>query len=52
VNKWVALALQSRVALFEGTWEKYHAGDAFKAQTPNPEKYLKKAVEAAEAIIN
>ena len=26
INKWMALLLQSRVALFEGTWEKYHNG--------------------------
>lgn len=29
VNKWTAMALKSRVCLFEGTFRKYHAGDAF-----------------------
>lgn len=29
VNKWTALALKSRACLFEGTFRKYHAGDAF-----------------------
>ena len=29
INKNVALLLKSRVALFEGTWEKYHKGTAF-----------------------
>src|SRR5690606_26790260 len=25
VNRWMALLIQSRVALYEGTWQKYHA---------------------------
>lgn len=29
VTKWTALALKSRVCLYEGTWRKYHAGDVF-----------------------
>ena len=29
VNKWTALALKSRVCLFEGTFRKYHAGTTF-----------------------
>jgi hypothetical protein len=29
VTKWTALALKSRVCLYEGTWRKYHANDAF-----------------------
>lgn len=52
INKWMALAVQSRVALYEGTWEKYHANDDFKAQESNPEKYLRKAVEAATLVMN
>jgi len=51
-DKWVALAYQSRFALYEGTWEKYHAGDPFGVQNADPEKYLRKAAEAAEAIMN
>lgn len=27
VNKWTAMALKSRVCLFEAAWRKYHAGD-------------------------
>ena len=46
------MAVQSRVALYEGTWEKYHANDDFKAQESNPEKYLRKAVEAATLVMN
>lgn len=52
INKWMALLIQSRVALFEGTWEKYHAGDPFGVTDPQPEKYFKKVVEAAITIMN
>lgn len=52
INKWMALLLQSRVALFEGTWEKYHAGTPFGVTNPQPEKYFNKAVEATTAIMN
>ena len=52
VNKWMALLIQSRVALFEGTWEKYHAGTEFGVANANPDKYLNKAAEAALAVIN
>ncbi len=52
LSKWVALTLQSRAALYEGTWEKYHAGSKFGVQNPNAEKYLQKAAEAALEVIN
>ena len=52
LDRWSALTLQSRVALFEGTWEKYHSGTAFGVQNANPQKYLNKAVQAADEIMN
>ena len=52
IDKWYALGFQSVVALYEGTWEKYHAGDPFGVSNADPEKYLNKAVEAAEAVMN
>ena len=52
VNKWVALLLQSRIALYEGSWQKYHDGTVFAAQVSDPNKYFNKAVEAAQAIMN
>jgi len=52
VNKWMALLIQSRVALYEGTWEKYHAGTPFGVSNPQPEKYFNKVIEAASAIMN
>jgi hypothetical protein len=52
VHKWLALALQCRVALYEGTWEKYHTGDPFGVASPAPEKYFNKVVEAATTMMN
>ncbi len=52
LDRWSALTLQSRVALYEGTWEKYHAGTVFGVQNPNPEKYLNKAVAAADEVMS
>ncbi|GAA4446098.1 RagB/SusD family nutrient uptake outer membrane protein [Ravibacter arvi] len=52
INKWMALLIQSRIALYEGTWEKYHAGTPFGVDGGNPEKYLSKAAEAAHKIIS
>jgi hypothetical protein len=52
IDKWYALGFQSVVALYEGTWEKYHAGDPFGVSNPDPDKYLNKAVTAAEAVMN
>lgn len=44
VNKWTALALLSRVSLFEGTYRKYHSMAGY-------EKYLSICVEASSALI-
>ncbi|MGV3505098.1 MAG: RagB/SusD family nutrient uptake outer membrane protein [Adhaeribacter sp.] len=46
VNRHVVLALMSRVFLFEGTWQKYHAGNTAKAK-----EYLEASKWAAEEII-
>ncbi len=46
VNKNVVLAFMSRVFLFEGTWQKYHKGDAEKAV-----EYLNAAKWAANEVI-
>lgn len=52
LNKEAALAFKTRVALFEGTWQKYHAGTDFGTPGANPDKYFQAAVEAAEELIN
>lgn len=51
INKWIALLIQSRVALFEGTWQKYHAGTPFGVTGSNPNKYFQKAAESALNLI-
>ncbi len=51
INKWMALLIQSRVALYEGSWEKYHAGGPFAVANAQPEKYFTKAAEAASKVM-
>ena len=48
----IAMALQARIALYEGTWEKYHAGTAFGVTGSNGEKYLTKAATVSKAIMD
>lgn len=52
INKWIALLIQSRIALYEGSWEKYHDGTPFGVSNADPDKYFNKVVEATTAIIN
>lgn len=52
VYKEVAMALQARIALYEGTWEKYHAGTPFGVAGSNGDKYLTKAATVSKAIID
>lgn len=51
VNKWTALTLKAQFCLFEGTWRKYHANDAFKVEGQPASYYLQLAAEAAEEVI-
>ena len=59
VSKDAALALKSRVALFEGTFRKYHAGSAYVPQdeqtfgevTISSEYFLRQAADAAGKLI-
>lgn len=52
LNKESALAFKTRVALFEGSWQKYHAGTVFGTEGANPNKYFQAAVDAAEMLIS
>jgi len=52
LNKEAALAFKTRVALYEGSWQKYHAGDAFGTQGTDPNKYYRQCISAAEELIN
>jgi len=44
-TKGAALLLKARVALYQGTWEKYHNGS-------DADKYLSIAIDASKALIN
>ena len=52
IHKDVALAFKARVALYEGSWEKYHAGTPFGVTNADPAKYFTQASAAAEQIMN
>jgi hypothetical protein len=47
-TRWTALALKSRVALYEGTFRKYHP----EFNLPNADKFLEESVEASAELIN
>lgn len=51
INRSVALAFKSRVALYEGSWEKYHSGTVFGVANADPAKYFRQAVDAANTLI-
>ena len=52
LSKEVALLFKSRVALYEGSWQKYHNGTPFATPGADPNKYFRIAVEAAEKLMN
>ena len=58
VNKWTALALKSRICLFEGTFRKYHAGGStygsqyLQGCTITADQLLKAAADAAQKIMD
>ncbi len=58
VNKWTALALKSRICLFEGTFRKYHAnGSEFGKEylegcTISANELLQQAADAAKKIMD
>ncbi|HVI46663.1 MAG TPA: RagB/SusD family nutrient uptake outer membrane protein [Chitinophaga sp.] len=47
VNKWTALALKSRICLFEGTFRKYHK----EFNLPDENKFLQAAADAAALLM-
>lgn len=53
VNRWTALAFKTRFLLFEGTWRKYHASDAYAVKNPKHDYkyYLDLAAQAAQEFI-
>ncbi|MDM1296361.1 RagB/SusD family nutrient uptake outer membrane protein [Sphingobacterium sp. N143] len=48
MTKWTALALKSRIALFEGTYRKYHT----EAKLPNAESWLASSISASKELID
>ncbi|AWW30881.1 RagB/SusD family nutrient uptake outer membrane protein [Echinicola strongylocentroti] len=52
LSKEAALAFKSQVALFEGTWQKYHAGTDFATEGADPAKYFQIAVDAGDELMN
>lgn len=44
INRYVALALKSRICLYEGTWRKYHGVDGY-------EKWLDACIAASEELM-
>ncbi len=52
INREIALLLKSRVCLFEGTWEKHHAGTSFGVEGSDGSNYLRQAADAAWALID
>jgi len=51
LSKQAALIFKSRVALYEGTWQKYHEGTDFATVGANVNKYLKASAESAEELM-
>jgi len=52
ISKEAALAFKTRVALYEGTWQKYHANTPFATNGADPNKYFQECIAAAEELIN
>jgi len=52
ISKEAALAFKTRVALFEGTWQKYHANTPFATDGADPKKYFQHAVDAGEELMS
>jgi hypothetical protein len=52
VNKEAALVFKSRVALFEGTWEKYHNGTPYGVSNANPGKYFDQSANAVQTLMS
>lgn len=51
VNRYVAAGFISRFMLYEGTWQKYHAGEDY-CDAEHAKKYLEMAVRAASLVMD
>ncbi|MCG1037733.1 RagB/SusD family nutrient uptake outer membrane protein [Polaribacter sargassicola] len=52
ISKEVALLMKARVALYEGTWEKYHSGTDFGVSGYDGSEFLQIAADASEDLID
>lgn len=52
LTKEAAMVFQARIALFEGTWEKYHKGTVFGVEGADGTNYIKKASDVSKALID
>jgi len=52
VNKEAAQLLKANIALYEGTWEKYHSGTTFGVAGSDGTDYLQQAADAAYDLID
>lgn len=52
LSKEAALIFKSRVALYEGSWQKYHKGTVFATEGADFMKYFKESYEAVEELMN
>ncbi|MFV0248019.1 MAG: RagB/SusD family nutrient uptake outer membrane protein [Tenacibaculum sp.] len=52
LSKEVAMLFKTRVALYEGTWEKYHAGTPFGVTGSDGSSFLTIAAQTAEKLID
>lgn len=52
ISKEAALAFKSRVALYEGSWQKYHNGTPFGVPNSDYPKYFTQAADAAKTLMD
>ncbi len=52
ISKEVAQLFKARVALYEGTWERYHSGTDFGVDGSDGSSFLQIAADAAEDVMN
>ncbi|MFV0605904.1 MAG: RagB/SusD family nutrient uptake outer membrane protein [Niabella sp.] len=48
ITKWTALALKSRICLYEGTWRKYHT----EFNLPDADRFLEECVTASNELMS
>lgn len=52
INKEAAIVLAMNVALYEGSWEKYHSADDFAAEDADPEMFFAKVMDYGDSLFS